>query len=149
MAETQQNWDACPDGALTRLSQNLRAARRREVMRQTAPWITVGAVLVLAAAWLTWPRSGAEGPLVCAEVMQMLPDYRANRLTGRMRKRVEVHLAGCPACRQRAERQAEPAGGSTRRPGIDRAPSRGIGREFLERSAAARKVAHAPRPRGW
>lgn len=49
----------------------------------------------------------APPPLVCREAIELMSDYLEGSLTRRDRRRLEKHLAGCPACTAYLEQMRE------------------------------------------
>ena len=99
------DWQNCPAGTLTELSDNLRS---RSKPRAAMYGATVSAVAaMLAAGLLLGPASEAPMPAGCQRVAPMLAAYHQNELTAEERAEVESHLKVCPHCRQAYEQLRE------------------------------------------
>lgn len=97
------NWEQCPSGALQDLS---RRSRRRRMVKQAAWGIPLTALLLVALALngtIPTPFNMHSGPLVCDQVVKLLPAYAANSLSAAQRVEVEQHLKKCPFCRDKLE----------------------------------------------
>jgi Putative zinc-finger len=97
------SWEQCPSGVLQGLSK--RSQRRRMVKRAT--WAIPLTVLLFFALTLNgtipMPFNLYSGPLMCDQVVKLLPAYASNSLSATQRGQVELHLKKCPFCRDKLE----------------------------------------------
>jgi hypothetical protein len=95
-------WCPCAPGELQRVAARLRGRRRREFLRQAgsvaAGVAVLGAGGYLAARVGTRPPGQPYGGIACAEVMRLMPRYRAKQLSAEIAERIQIHLARCPEC---------------------------------------------------
>jgi hypothetical protein len=95
-------WSDCAPGELQRVATRLRDRRRREFLRQAGS--VAAGVVVLGAGGYFATRAGTSSPLqpyggiACAEVMRLMPRYRAQQLSADVAERIQIHLAKCPKC---------------------------------------------------
>lgn len=99
---SNERWQDCPPGELQRILETIKIRRRRRALRQLGG---AGAAIALmgifgynAINWTSLPQEKRYGGLACSEVMELLPDYQARRLSAKLSRQVTIHLRQCPDC---------------------------------------------------
>ncbi len=95
-------WCPCVPGELQRVAARTRGRRRREFLRQAGSVAAGVAVLgvggYLATRLGTTPPGHPYGGIACADVVRLMPRYRAKELNAEIAERIQIHLARCPEC---------------------------------------------------
>ena len=106
---SKSEWNNCPEGKLNEVVSHLHREQRRESFRKIFS-VAFVACFIFVIASLQWGKpldsDGQFRMLSCAEVIQLMPQYKAGKLDTRSRREVEAHLAVCPQCRIESERLA-------------------------------------------
>jgi len=99
---TSDSWQDCPPGELKRMLGTIQVRHRRRALKQigaAGATIAVFGLVGYAAIGRTYfLRETRYGGLACREVMELLPDYRAKRLSAELSRKVTLHLRQCPDC---------------------------------------------------
>ncbi|MEQ8790622.1 MAG: zf-HC2 domain-containing protein [Pirellulaceae bacterium] len=114
MNQHDDNWDACPDGELSRMVGQIRAARQRRITnRAAAGAATLLIALTVVGLTASWLGGGAQAeqpaPIACPRVRELLPAYTQAKLDSDLNKRIAHHLEHCPRCRQLNEQLQQQA----------------------------------------
>lgn len=104
MAESPKpsdHWKKCPAGELQRMTQGIRAHRRKMTVRRI--YATTGLlVLVLVAVITVYEFSrrslSLPAPLACRDVQPLLANYIGGRLDPELATRIRFHLENCEHC---------------------------------------------------
>lgn len=113
-----REWKKCPQGVLGKVVARLNSDDRRESFRRISgvAFVVCFVLVVAAIQWGKPVNSDVEfGNLTCAEVAELLPQHESRLLSDEMSRRVEIHLANCPACQHAgkvATRHAAPSEGT-------------------------------------
>lgn len=102
-SEPDDSWEKCPGGTLKSVAAR---SRRQRLVKRAALAIPLTAVLLLALTWsgyLPSPMDLNSSPLVCDQVVKLLPAYASNSLSATQRAQVEQHLKKCFFCRAKLE----------------------------------------------
>lgn len=95
-------WSDCAPGELQRVAARVKGRQRREFLRQ-AGRVAAGVVVLGAGGYLA-TRAATSSPvqpfggIACAEVVRLMPRYRAKQLSADVAERIQIHLAKCPEC---------------------------------------------------
>lgn len=95
-------WSDCAPGELQRVAAHLRGRRRREFLRRAGS--VAAGVVVLGTGGVLATRVGTSSPaqpyggIACAEVMRLMPRYRAQQLNAEVTEKIRIHLAHCSDC---------------------------------------------------
>lgn len=99
---TSDSWQDCPPGELKRMLETIKIRGRRRALKQLGALgaaIAVSGIGGHAAITRTYfPRETRYGGLACREVMELLSNYRAKRLSDELSRKVTLHLRQCPDC---------------------------------------------------
>lgn len=101
--ERNDDWEACPAGALQGLAKR---SRQRRSMKRAVLMVPLAVILLLALTWsglVSMPFGSNSGPLLCDQVERLLPAYAANTLSASQREQVLKHLNKCPFCRAKLQ----------------------------------------------
>jgi hypothetical protein len=82
--------------------ETIQVRHRRRALKQLgaagAAVVVFGIVGYAAIGRTHFPRETRYGGLACGEVMELLPDYQAKRLSAELSHKVTLHLRQCPDC---------------------------------------------------
>ena len=101
-------WEPCTPGELQRLATRLKTHERRLMLKQLGG-VAAGVLVLGVGGYLAsqhWPRSSEQryGGIACAEVMRLMPRYRARELSAELTQKIQIHLAECPQCGKMARK---------------------------------------------
>jgi len=104
---TDQQWDECPPGELSRLAKRLKSTERRALLKSQMG--NAALCLVLVVGGVLWASSliGRTGPggISCKECLAHFDDYHLHLTTGapiepiKLANQMQVHLDHCRLCR--------------------------------------------------
>ena len=111
--ERSETWGNCPPGALANMVASQQAKQRRASITRNSS--VVAAVLLVGftgwmASRLTQSGQGhLVGGIYCTDCIELMADYRANRLDQQQTVLMGEHLAGCGKCREKYEAMSDEA----------------------------------------
>ncbi len=101
------DWEPCPRGTLSGLSDGLKRRRRRGDLSRAAGVVSVLLVALVASWYAVQPKPGHPefhfGGIACSEVQRDLPKYLAGELEQSIVDKIDLHLAACDHCREAVE----------------------------------------------
>jgi hypothetical protein len=94
-------WTSCVPGTLQALAEQLRATRRREVLRRVAAPLVVFTVLGVSSWTMLQVMRHSDsqhGGIACRDVLANLELFDSGRLPDTMSRKIVAHLRDCPSC---------------------------------------------------
>lgn len=109
---SRDGWEACPRGAVVKMSQRLRKKRLRENVQAVAGGVVLGVTLSCALFFgIVAMRSsgkGMHGGIACHRVLALAGDYVAGNVEETMADQIQEHLSFCTSCREAIEEMQAP-----------------------------------------
>lgn len=123
--QRDDDWPACPPGALQDTARKLRGRRR---LKRALPLAALAVVLFAAVVFSLRtpsvrqiaPPGGVDyhyGGIACSEVVPLLDDLASGRVDADTRARIEEHLQLCAKCRAVQSNMSPGTGASATDPG--------------------------------
>lgn len=100
----RDDWQACRDGEIVQLVDQLKRRRRQAVGRNAALAGVLLAIMLLGGYTLLGlgrPTKSVHAGMACGDVMQHAEEYLAGKLDAEMAEHIRQHLEECPTCRQK------------------------------------------------